>query len=82
MSLSNSAGWDLYREVLQRQVETRKNTICYSQCDTVDKALAQEYDKGEISGIYLTANLLELQIEALDHEIASKNENEIDREDA
>ncbi len=79
MNLSNSAGWDLYREKLRIQVEQRKHTVFFGQCVTMDATLAAEYLKGEGSGVYLTINLLELLIEAYTDELESRQfENKIE----
>lgn len=72
MNLSNLAGWDLYRDKLRQQVETRKNTVFFAPCAKMDETLASEYLKGEGSGIYLAMNLLELLVEAYDEELTSR----------
>jgi hypothetical protein len=67
--------------MLSRQIEVRKNTVAFSPLQSLDDALPLEYQKGEISGIYLTANLLPLQIEALKVEIENRQTQE-DKEEA
>jgi len=80
MNLSSLPEWDLYREILRNQIETRKNTIAFQPLASMEQALQQEYQKGEVSGIYLTMNMLDLTIEALDQEILARkfDENEED----
>ena len=80
MNLSSSPGWDLYRNILQVQIETRRNTICFTPLKTMEEGLQQEYQKGEISGIYLAGNLHELILEALDAEITAKRDEETKEE--
>ena len=81
MNLGNSAGWDLYRNYLMVQIEGRKNTVFFTPCKSHDENLAQEFMKGEGSGIYQTCTLIGLLIEALDEEINSRKFDE-DKEDA
>jgi hypothetical protein len=40
--------------------------------------MAQEFDKGEISGIYQNANLLEVLIEAVENAIENKSKEVLD----
>lgn len=46
----------------------------------MEEGLQQEYQKGEISGIYLAGNLHELILEALDAEITAKRDEETKEE--
>lgn len=77
-SLNNSVGWALYRSVLDAQLETRKRTVFHTPCKSIDETLAQEFLKGEGSGIYQTMTLIELLIEALDEELNSRKFNKED----
>lgn len=77
-NLSNSQGWVLYRSVLEAQLETRKRTVFHTPCKSIDETLAQEFLKGEGSGIYQTMTLIELLVEALDEELNSRKINEED----
>ena len=81
-SLSNFPEWDQYLEFLKRQIEVRKNNVCFTPIQSLDEAIAAEYQKGEISGLYLTANLLPLTIEAITAEIEEKKKDEDSKEDA
>lgn len=80
-NLSKSPGWDLYLKILQAQIDTRKNNIVFTPLAGLDESLQQEYQKGEVSGIYLAGNLNELILNALNAEISDKQTEE-DEEDA
>jgi hypothetical protein len=81
MNLSNSPGWDQYRNHLRVQVETRKNAVFFSPCTSQDSVLENEHIKGEGSGIYFTFTFLDLLIEALDEEV-SRRDVDLNEEDA
>ena len=80
-SLNSLPEWDLYREFLQTQIESRKNNIAFTPLATVDGTLAQEFAKGEISGIFQSAFLLTVTIEAYAAEIKDRIAKQ-DKEDA
>lgn len=48
------------------------NNVCFSQLNEPADVYKQEFQKGEISGLYLTANFLPLTIEAVKEEIDDK----------
>ena len=76
--LNNSQGWAHYHNLLLNQIELRKNNVCFTACKSIDAAMAQEFDKGEISGIYQNANLLEVLIEAVENAIENKSKEVLD----
>lgn len=81
-SLRKSQGWDRYRKLLEAQLESRKATIVHTPLKRESDVWAQEYLKGELSGIYQTLTLLGFTIESLEAEIQDRKENEgIDNED-
>lgn len=46
----------------------------------MEEGLQQEYQKGEISGIYLAGNLNELVLDAVEQEINEKRDEETEEE--
>ena len=80
MSLSNSAGLDLYHDYLRVQIETRKNTVAFTPYKSIDECLAGEFMKGEVSGIYTGMTLLYPLIEALEAELKERPDEEDETE--
>lgn len=56
------------------------NNVCFSQLNEPADVYKQEYQKGEISGLYLTANFLPLTIDAVKAEIEDKQKAEEEAE--
>ncbi len=50
-------GWDLLLQVINAQVKLRTQRVLLTPLDTLDGALGQEFQKGEISGLSLAVAL-------------------------
>jgi hypothetical protein len=57
--------------VANAQVESRQQTIILNPLKSMDETLEQEYKKGEVAGIMLFKELIDIQIKALQDEIES-----------
>jgi len=62
-------------------MEQRKITVAFTPLGSMDEVLSQEFQKGEISGIYQTAFLLPVTINAFETEIAERKAKQ-NQEDA
>ncbi len=50
-------GWDLLLQVVNAQLKLRTQRVLLTPLETLDGALAQEFQKGEISGLSLAVAL-------------------------
>ena len=63
--LRKSEGWARLVEILQEQVETRRNVIELTPLASMDGVLEEQYKKGEIAALRLIIKLPETTIETL-----------------
>lgn len=75
MNLSNSVGWDLYREYINVQVEVRKQGIIFKALPTADAVYEQEFQKGEVSGMNQMGSFLKYLIEGVEAELIKRNKD-------
>lgn len=59
-NLSNSEGWAVLCRYAARQSEVRTRNVVHTPCVSMEAVFEQEYEKGEISGIFLIMNLPEV----------------------
>ena len=72
--LVKSPGWARQAELVDMQVDLRKNQIVSEPCKSLDDTLAQEYMKGEVSGMALFARMPFIEIEAVEQAIKELEE--------
>lgn len=62
-------GFKYFMEVLATQVENRKQQIILTPLKKMDEVLEQEYQKGEVAGIALSMNFVEIRVKNIEDEI-------------
>lgn len=61
-------------ELAREQMENRKQAVFLNPLESLDNSLRQEFQKGEISGIYLFSRIPEIQVAALESDIEKYEE--------
>ena len=79
-NLVNSRGWDLYRKYLEGQVASRQAGYFLPVTNGIDGVLAQEFAKGEGSGIYTVMHLLPFLLAAIEEETEDRKKQEDEEE--
>jgi hypothetical protein len=80
-SLKAHAGYVYLMEIAQAQLETRKQAVFLTPLKKMDEVLEQEYQKGEISGIALFMQMVDVRIQQLSDEINETLKEAKDNED-
>jgi hypothetical protein len=87
--LLKSPGFMTLMNIATSQVEARKQSIFLNPLKSMDEVLEQEYKKGEISGISLFKEMVNIQIKSLEDEIETllknqenSNESDVDETNA
>ena len=75
-ALVTTAGWKYLEKIAAAQVEHRRNSYELRPLSSLDETLAQEYQKGEVSGIRLFVQLPSLRISALEEELMTEGESD------
>ncbi len=68
-SLQQHFGYKYLMELAEAQEKSRTGQILLTPLKTMDEVLAQEYMKGEVSGIMLFRNLVTVRVEDLEEQI-------------
>ena len=67
--LVDHPGWKVHNEILNSQMDLRKGEILLKPLQSTEAVYAQEFSKGEISGLALAQISVHAQIETLRYEI-------------
>ena len=70
-ALQDFAGYRYLIEIADAQIKARQDQLILKPLERMDEVLAQEYAKGEISGIRLFRELVGIRITDLEEEITS-----------
>jgi hypothetical protein len=73
--LKDTPGYQQLMAIAAMQVEGRKQAVFLTPLKSLDGALEQEYQKGEISGIELFRQLVDIRMADLADEINRRTEN-------
>lgn len=73
-NLLKSRGWDRLVNMLNRQCRVREQNVVYKPCKNMEAVFEQEYEKGEISGIYQAINLASVAIEDFKASVKTQEE--------
>ena len=68
-SLREHDGYKYLIEIAQAQIETRRQAVFLKPLKSMDEILEQEYLKGELSGITLFSQMVDIRVEELTGEI-------------
>jgi hypothetical protein len=63
LQLTRTPGWEYFQEILAAQEKTRSDTVLLTPLRSMDQVLEQEYQKGEIAGIMLSAKLVKARLD-------------------
>lgn len=78
-SLKEHAGYQYLMEIAEAQVKGRMDQMILTPLEGMDQVLRQEYAKGEVAGIRLFTNIVEIRLTDLQEEIEDlvpREENE------
>ena len=70
-ALSEHRGWQMLYKLAEEQRAMRQNTVCLTPVSSFGEVLAQEFAKGEVSGLALLITLPEVQMDIVEAEIKS-----------
>lgn len=73
-SLKKHPGYQYLISVAEGQIASRMQGLILTPLKTMDEVLEQEYKKGEVGGVMLFKEIVDIQIKALEDEIQSKLE--------
>jgi len=65
-SFMEHPGWELYNRILREQMNLRQQTVCLTPISSENTVYAQEYYKGEFSGIGMALAIPQSQYELVD----------------
>jgi len=68
-SLLKSRGWAALLRYMEAQAAIREKNVIHTPCSSMEAVFEQEYEKGEISGIFNFANMPRKVIEDFSEEI-------------
>ena len=78
LSFKQHPGYADLMAIAESQLEVRKQTVFLNPLKSLDETFEQEYMKGEISGIALFKEMVEVQIQSLTDEIDAALKEEED----
>lgn len=76
VALQKMAGFQWLLQVAESQAESRKKSVFLKPLSSMDECLEQEYRKGEIAGIELFRQLVDIQLSELNEEIQRRTGDE------
>ena len=80
-SLKEHTGWTYFLAIADAQLETRKQHLFLTPLPGLDATFAQEFEKGEISGIAFMRHFIDSRIETLTEEIEQRLSEEEEKRD-